>query len=114
MPLTIADREQNGHHVLAIAGDLDLVTAPQLAEAASALVEAGARDLVVDAAHLDFCDSSGLTAFVRIARQLEPSGRLAIAGAQPIVRRILEVSGLVEAFVVADSVDDALAALPAE
>jgi anti-anti-sigma factor len=114
MPLTIADREQDGTRVLTIAGDLDLVTAPQLADAATVLVRAGARDLVVDAEHLDFCDSSGLTAFVRIARQLEPNGRLAIAGAQPIVRRILEVSGLVEAFVVTDSVEAAVAALPTE
>jgi len=113
MPLTIADRERDGRRVLSIAGDLDLVTAPQLVDAALALVDGGVRDLIVDAEHLDFCDSSGLTAFVRIARQLEPDGRLAIAGAQPIVRRILEVSGLVEAFVVAESVDAALAALPA-
>jgi len=112
MPLIIADREQDGCRVLSIAGDLDLVTAPQLADAVTALVDAGVRDLVVDAERLDFCDSSGLTAFVRIARQLEPDGRLAIAGPQPIVRRILEVSGLVEAFVVADSVDEAVAALP--
>jgi len=112
MPLIIADREQDGCRVLSIAGDLDLVTAPQLADAVTALVDAGVRDLVVDAERLDFCDSSGLTAFVRIARQLDPGGRLAIAGPQPIVRRILEVSGLVEAFVVADSVDEAVAALP--
>jgi len=68
----------------------------------------GQRDVVVDARELDFCDSSGLTAFVQIANRLEPNGRLAIASPQPIVRRVLEVSGLVEAFVVADSVADAV------
>jgi anti-anti-sigma regulatory factor len=38
-------------------------------------------------------------------------GRLAIVGPTPIVRRVLEVSGLVDAFVVADSLAAAIAAL---
>jgi anti-anti-sigma factor len=79
-----------------------------------ALVDAGAGDVIVDARQLSFCDSSGLTAFVRIANRLEPAaGRLAIVGPQAIVRRVLEISGLMETLVVVDSVDDAIAALEA-
>ena len=108
MPLKIVQADHDGRPVLAVGGDLDLVTAPLLADAARGLIDAGQRDVVVDARELGFCDSSGLTAFVRIASRLEPNGRLAIVSPQPIVRRVLEVSGLVEAFVVADSVADAV------
>jgi anti-sigma B factor antagonist len=113
MPLKIVQADHDGRPVLAVGGDLDLVTAPMLTDAARGLIDSGQRDVVVDAHDLGFCDSSGLTAFVRIANRLEPDGRLAIASPQPIVRRVLEVSGLIEAFVVADSVADAVARLAA-
>jgi anti-anti-sigma factor len=114
MPLRIT-RDQRGEHVvLVLDGELDLVTAPDLATVALALVDDGARDVIVDAHRLSFCDSSGLTAFVRVANRIEPAmGRLAIAGPQPVVRRVLEVSGLTELFLVVDEVPDALAALDA-
>ena len=112
MPMTIA-REDNGTRpVLTIDGDLDLATAPDLATLGLSLVDDGARDVIVDARGLTFCDSSGLSVFVQIANRLaQRQGRLAIAGPTPIVRRVLEMSGLVDAFVVVDSVPDALAAL---
>ena len=112
MALTIASDVHAGHSVLVVDGELDLATAPQLTSTAMALVDAGADNVIVDARLLSFCDSSGLTAFVRIANRIEPtSGRLAIVGPQPIVRRVLEISGLAEKLVVVDSVDEAAAAL---
>jgi anti-anti-sigma factor len=112
MSLDIASDQHAGHPVLVVNGELDLATAPQLTSAALALVDAGADNVIVDARELSFCDSSGLTAFVRIANRLEPAaGRLAIVGPQAIVRRVLEISGLVETLVVVDSVDDAVVAL---
>lgn len=77
-----------------------------------ALVQAGAPDVIIDAERLAFCDSSGLSAFVQIANRLEPAaGRLAIANPNGMVRRVLEMSGLIDAFVVTDSVPAALAVL---
>ncbi len=50
-----------------------------------------------------------------IGNQLSSDGhRLGIAAARPMVRRILEMSGLDEAFVVADTVDDVLTHLPTD
>ena len=115
MPLTIAHEEHQGRPVVVLDGELDLATAPQLASVALALVEAGAPDVIIDAEKLTFCDSSGLTVFVQIANSLQAtSGRLAVAGPSPIVRRVLELSGLVESIVVVDSVPAALAALASD
>ena len=109
MPLTIAREDHGRHAVLTVTGDLDLATAPELTSLGVALVDAGAADVIVDARRLAFCDSSGLSALVQIANRL-PERRLAIAAPTPIVRRVLEMSGLVDAFLVADSVPDAVAA----
>ena len=112
MPLTITHEDHGRRPVLKVDGDLDLATAPELVAMGLALVQAGAPDVIVDAERLGFCDSSGLNAFVQIANQLEPAaGRLAIANPNGMVRRVLEMSGLIDAFVVTDSVSAALAAL---
>ena len=112
MSLTISAADQAGHAVLVVAGELDLATAPQLADHALAVVESASGDLVIDASGLSFCDSSGLTAFVRVTNRLAEQGRrLAIAGPPPIVHRVLEISGLVEAITVQDTVSEAIAAL---
>jgi anti-sigma B factor antagonist len=112
MPFTIAHEDRDGRPVITLHGDLDLSSAPELTSLGLNLVDAGAPDVIIDAAHLDFCDSSGLSAFVQIANRLGKSkGHLAIAGPTSVVRRVLEMSGLVEAFVVVDSVPEALAAL---
>lgn len=110
MPLTIAKEEHGTRPVLAVDGDLDLATAPELTAVALALIENGAPDVIIDAERIGFCDSSGLTAFVQIANRLK-DGKLAIAAPTPILRRVLELSGLVDAFVVVDSVPAALTAL---
>ena len=114
MPLTIAHEEHGKRPVLVLDGDLDLATAAQLATVAMALIESGASDVIMDAGKLTFCDSSGLTVFVQVANRLAADGgRLAIAGPTPIVRQVLELSGLIGSLVVVDSVSDALAALEA-
>jgi len=112
MPLNVATADLGDRRVIAVAGDLDLETAPLLIDAALQLVEAGERDVIVDAQQLAFCDSSGLSAFVRIANQISGrGGRLALAGPRPMVGRVLEVSGLVETFLVTDTVQAAISQL---
>jgi anti-sigma B factor antagonist len=110
--LSIDKLEQDGGVVLIVAGDLDMATAPQLVGTAIAATGPESRHLVIDASDIAFCDSSGLAAFVQIGNHLTAGGhRLGIAGAQPILRRILEMSGLHEAFVVAGTVDEVFARL---
>jgi anti-sigma B factor antagonist len=113
--LSIDRLERQRGVVLVVTGDLDMITAPELVSTAFDTTEPEPRHLVIDASGIEFCDSSGLAAFVRIGNQLSSDGhRLGIAAARPMVRRILEMSGLDEAFVVADTVDDVLTHLPTD
>jgi anti-sigma B factor antagonist len=112
VPLQIDRHGDGSRAVLATNGELDLATAPLLASEALELIEDGARDVIVDLSGLTFCDSSGLSAFVRIANRLNPSaGRLVLAGPTAIVRRVLDVSGLDMTLVVVDDMEAAVAAL---
>jgi anti-sigma B factor antagonist len=95
MPLTLSHQETDHDAVIALDGELDLATASDLAELASELIEGGADNIIMDAEHLNFCDSSGLRTLVSIANDLRPSGgTVAIRNAQPIVLRVLELTGL--------------------
>jgi len=95
MPLTLSHRQTDGDAVIALDGELDLASAPELAELAGELVRNGAGNIIVDAQRLSFCDSSGLRILVSIANDLRPTGgRVAILNPQPIVLRVLELTGL--------------------
>jgi anti-sigma B factor antagonist len=95
MPLTLSHKQTDGDAVIALDGELDLASAPDLAELAEELVRNGADNIIVDAQRLSFCDSSGLRILVSIANDLRPTGgRVAILNPQPIVLRVLELTGL--------------------
>ena len=80
-------------------GELDIETADQLSEQLDALVERGARLIVLDASAVDFVDSSGLRAIVSAANTLQSAdGRLLIEGMSPAMARLLELSGLIDRF----------------
>ncbi|HEY2791329.1 MAG TPA: STAS domain-containing protein [Micromonosporaceae bacterium] len=114
MALSIEHRTESDLPVLVIGGDLDLASVPALNDAGAEVLKAGARHVIADISAVSFCDSSGLSAFVRIANALAPrDGRLAVAGPQPIVRRVLEISGLVDIFLVTEDVAEAAAELSA-
>jgi anti-anti-sigma factor len=82
--------------VLCLIGELDITNATCVADAFDGQ-DAPMAAVVVDIHGLTFCDSSGIRALGRIARQCD--GRevpLSIVGARPSVRRVLEIAGVVE------------------
>jgi anti-anti-sigma factor len=85
-----------GHRtVLAVAGEIDLQTAPALAAAIDEALAAGAAELWVDLTATQFMDSSGLHALVTAHRRIqELNRRLAVIcrPGQP-VRRLFEIVG---------------------
>jgi len=102
VPLSIDVDRSAGRPTFTLRGDLDMLTAPQLTSRFLLAIDRAAGDVVLDVRGLDFCDSSGLAALVRLAQHLE-AGTLTIARPRPIVRRLLEVSGMIDVFVVTDA-----------
>jgi anti-sigma B factor antagonist len=82
---------------IALRGDLDAESAPDLQARIDAFVAQRASLVIVDLADVSFLDSSGLRALVHGARALESTGgRLLIEGASGAVARVLELTDLLE------------------
>jgi anti-sigma B factor antagonist len=85
----------DGVPVVAPSGDLDVVTAPLLQRRLDELLTGGHQRVLLDAAALAFCDSTGLRLLVQARRRLsERSGQLALVRVPDLLRRLLELSGL--------------------
>jgi anti-sigma B factor antagonist len=90
------DHVEGAHRVIA-RGDIDIATAPLLAQEFDRLIEAGAILVVLDAGDVTFVDSSGIRAIVDAGNRLrERGGRLLIEHVSAAMERILEVAGLID------------------
>jgi anti-anti-sigma factor len=84
--------EMDGVQVVSLYGQLDLANAQRVREV---LVTAAGSTLVVDLSGLHFMDSSGIAALLGARNEITGAGReFELRGAQGIVRRVLEVTGL--------------------
>lgn len=92
-------------------GDIDLVTSPEFRTAVHAAVDDGADAMVIDLSSSGFLDSTALGVLVSLHRRLRD--RLAIAGAQPAVHRLFDITRFTTVLRMYASVDEALAALKA-
>ncbi|WP_197523355.1 STAS domain-containing protein [Actinokineospora pegani] len=91
--------------VVAVTGEVDLATAPQLeAKLADAVRVPGATGVRVNLAGVEFMDSAGLRVLVAARAAAEQKGLvLTLAAPHDRVRRIIQITGLSEVFGLADS-----------
>lgn len=90
---SIATRYLAEAHVVALRGELDIVSADGLADA---LVEVAGSSLVIDLSGLTFMDSSGISALVVTRNRILANGpgRFVVTRPSEIVRMTLEIVGL--------------------
>ena len=80
-------------------GELDIHTAPGVAEAVTGALDSGATTVVIDAGALRFCDSSGIQVLVQARERLVASGGvLRVEGVHGSVEKVLAVTGLLDLF----------------
>jgi anti-anti-sigma factor len=81
--------------VLRVCGDEDRATQSLRRRPLSQVLVASERDLTVDLSELSFADSSLMLDLAMIARRLRTRGRqICLRGAQPHIRRLIELVGL--------------------
>jgi anti-sigma B factor antagonist len=89
----LVDRE--GALWVAIAGELDLATAPLLEEKLAQAEISGESSIVIDLSAVTFIDSSGLRALLdATARSLESGDRLRITEGSAQVNKVFELTGV--------------------
>lgn len=98
--------------VLEFAGELDLAVHGRFASIVDEVVAESPRAVVADLTGSEFMDSTMLRELLRAHSALQDVGStLVVAGSQPPVRRLLELTGTDEMLALADSREAALANL---
>jgi len=91
--------KENGIVIVAVEGDIDVETAPQLRERFDELLAEGEHSYVIDMAGVEFMDSSGLAAFVRLFKRVRiGEGDVRLCGLRPEVSKIMELTRLNRVF----------------
>jgi anti-anti-sigma factor len=104
----------NRIHAIAVRGELDLSSAPELEGPLEEVLENGEGPILVDLSECEFIDSTGIALIVRAMQRLEgdESGRtLVVCSYNDQVRRVLDITGLDVSIPVHRTRDEAIASL---
>lgn len=98
------DRAAGGVHVVAVAGEVDIFTAPELKRAIGNAIDSGAKAIVVDLSETRFLDSTALGVLIGAVKRLRlVDGRMVIVNTEPSTAKTFEITGLDQIFeIVAD------------
>jgi anti-sigma B factor antagonist len=95
--LIVRSREDDGHQVVALAGELDLANAGTAKSALENSLADASAPVIVDMRELEFIDSTGIALLVSALSRNEDGVRISfIPSDSPAVTRVLELTGLAE------------------
>ena len=98
--------------ILSADGGIDSTNAEELAGQLETLIQAGARNLIVDCSKLGFISSYGLAVLVRLHKRLaRVGGDVRLAAVQSRVVELLELTRLARVLQIYPNVDDAIASI---
>jgi anti-sigma B factor antagonist len=105
----------DSRHVVAVAGEIDLFTAPDLKAALSEALESGHTRIVVDLSQTTFLDSTALGVLIGAVKRLRSrDGVLTIVNSDPNIAKTFEITGLDQIFVIRATREEAIDALDAD
>ena len=100
----IEERRAGGLAVVAVSGEIDVATAPQLRECLHRVIADGDSTIALDLLSVTFLDSTALGVLVgALKRCKELGGDLQLVVADPRILKIFEITGLTNVFTIADS-----------
>jgi anti-sigma B factor antagonist len=99
--LAVIVRRQGERALINVRGDLDIATAPALAEQLTALV-GQAADIEIDLTEVDFIDCRGFSVLLDAARRQRRGGTLTLRSPSAIAQRAIHLLGLEEFLPVCD------------
>jgi anti-sigma B factor antagonist len=102
-------------HVVAVSGEIDLFTAPELKASLSESIESGHSRIVVDLTDTTFLDSTALGVLIGAVKRLRSrDGRLTIVNVDDNIAKTFEITGLDQIFPISSTREDAIKALDAD
>ena len=83
--------------VIAVAGEVDIYSAPHIHEELQALIAKGVRHVTVDMSNIEFIDSSGLNTILRVRALCEEHMcDFALTPGERPIQRLFEVTRLID------------------
>jgi anti-sigma B factor antagonist len=104
----IEERNTSSPPVIAVSGEIDVATAPQLRESLHRVIAQGEATVVLDLLGVTFLDSTALGVLVgALKRCRELGGELHLVVADPRILKIFEITGLTNVFTIVESLQAA-------
>lgn len=114
MPIELERTTDGGVDVVHVRGEVDVLTAPALADELGRTSETDAARLVVDLDGVDFLDSTGLGVLVNARKRITGAGgRFSVASSNPRITKLFSITGLDELFDIHPDTDSAVSAASA-
>jgi anti-sigma B factor antagonist len=108
---TVEERSEGPAVVLAVRGELDLRTSPELEERLDHAFGAGTELIILDLRQIEFMDSTGLRVLLGAHQRAHESGRrFALVRGADQVERVLTLTGVRDLLTVVDAPEELLAA----
>jgi anti-sigma B factor antagonist len=103
------ERLDDKSYVIALAGEVDLYTAPEFKQQLLDVIGQGAKNVVVDFSDTTFIDSTTLGVLVGGVKRLRTNdGQLSLVCSDRNITKIFEITGLDRVFTIYGSRDEAL------
>jgi anti-sigma B factor antagonist len=106
------DALDDDRHVVAVRGEIDLFTAPELKQKLTDAIEGGKSRIVVDLSETTFLDSTALGVLIGAVKRLRSrDGALVIVNVDQNIAKTFEITGLDQIFTIVGTRDEAVSAL---
>ena len=111
MSLNISTRSLDGVVAIDIEGKLDTTTSSDALDVLLQHLQGDPTGVLINLAPLEFVSSAGLRVILRVAKRVRAyGGAMKVAGAQGMVKEVLEISGFDSLLDLYDDEDQAMAA----
>ena len=107
----IEERRIDSISVVAVAGVVDMLTAPDVEKAIAEAAKGSPSAVVVDMTDVEFLASAGMGVLISAQDELAPAIKLAVVADGPATSRPLKLVGVTDVVDLYATLDEALAAL---
>jgi anti-sigma B factor antagonist len=109
---SVTQQSVGEYPVLAVRGEVDVYSAPALADGLNTLIDSGANAVIVDLTEVGFLDSTGLGVLVAARSAAADAGQtLPIAVGHERILKLFKITGLDAVFEIHPSIDAAVQSL---
>jgi anti-sigma B factor antagonist len=104
--MTVNTTEESNRVIVEIVGEVDLYNAPKVRDTINELMDKDKINIIIDLDEVDYIDSSGIGVLISSATDIKDlGGTLKLKCNSPNVKRVFELTRLVDFFDIVSTID---------